>query len=128
MKLRTLLNLMTIAALVLVFQPGCGEDASDQSANNANDIPAGQIEIPEFDEEEKKMIATAFSQLSDEDRALAEKQIVCPTGTPLGKMGTPVKVMVPTPDGGETPVFICCEGCREPLLADPEKYLARLPK
>ena len=25
-------------------------------------------------------------------------------------------------------VFICCEGCRERLLADPDRYLAKLPK
>jgi Cu(I)/Ag(I) efflux system membrane fusion protein len=37
-------------------------------------------------------------------------------------MGTPPKVDV----NGRT-VFLCCEGCRARLLADPEKYLAKLP-
>jgi hypothetical protein len=36
-------------------------------------------------------------------------------------MGTPKKV-----DVNGTPVFICCEGCRGSLLAEPDKYLAKL--
>ena len=38
-------------------------------------------------------------------------------------MGTPIKV-----DVNGRPVFICCEGCRESLLAEPAKYLAKLSK
>ena len=26
------------------------------------------------------------------------------------------------------PVFICCEGCRDSLLDNPDKYLANLPR
>ncbi len=64
----------------------------------------------------------ALSGLSAEDRALAERQRICPvTKMPLGSMGTPPKV-----DVHGTPVFICCEGCREGLLNEPEKYLAIL--
>jgi hypothetical protein len=36
-------------------------------------------------------------------------------------MGTPKKV-----DVNGTPVFICCDGCRERLLSEPDKYLAKL--
>ena len=68
-----------------------------------------------------KVIA-ALAKLSDEDRALAEKQRICPvTEAPLGSMGTPPKVDV----DGRT-VFICCEGCRKSLLEEREKYLAIL--
>jgi Cu(I)/Ag(I) efflux system membrane fusion protein len=42
---------------------------------------------------------------------------------PLGSMGTPIKV-----DVKGRAVFICCEGCRESLLAEPKKYLAKLSK
>ncbi len=60
--------------------------------------------------------------LSDEDQALVDKQKTCPVGgTPLGDHGTPIKVMV-----GTRAVFICCEGCRQPLLDEPEKHLATL--
>ncbi len=68
-----------------------------------------------------EMIAT-LSKLSPEDRSLAETQRICPVTTmPLGSMGAPPRVDV----NGKT-VLICCEGCRERLLDEPEKYLANL--
>jgi Cu(I)/Ag(I) efflux system membrane fusion protein len=77
---------------------------------------------PELDEAKNAELIAALSKLSAEDRAAAEKQRICPvTKLPLGSMGTPPKVEV---DG--QPVFICCEGCRERLLSEPAKYLARL--
>jgi hypothetical protein len=62
--------------------------------------------------------------LSAEDRALIEKQKVCPvSGGALGSMGDPVKVVVK----GQT-VFLCCAGCEEAIKKDPDKYLAKLKK
>lgn len=70
----------------------------------------------EFEEE--------LSQLSADDRALAEKQKVCPvSGQPLGSMGKPYKVTV----NGQG-VFLCCQGCEREIKGDPDKYLAKLPK
>lgn len=110
----------------LLFLGGCETQEAAPDAQNASD---GQPSHPELTDEEKAEIANTFAKLSPDDRALAEKQVICPVaGGPLGKMGVPPKVMVPTADGGERPVFICCEGCREELLAEPEKYLAKLPK
>lgn len=64
---------------------------------------------------------SAVDGLAEPDRGLARQQGVCPvTGYPLGSMGRPVKVQV----NGRT-VFICCEGCRDSLLKDPESYLAK---
>jgi len=61
-------------------------------------------------------------QLTSEDQQLVELQKMCPvTDMPLGSMGGPIKVLV---EG--RPVFICCEGCRESLLAEPNKYLTKL--
>ena len=52
---------------------------------------------------------------------MAEEQRVCPvTGMALGSMGAPIKVIV----RGRA-VFLCCEGCRKSLLAEPTKYLAK---
>jgi hypothetical protein len=60
--------------------------------------------------------------LSDADKALVEKQKLCIVADgALGSMGTPVKVTVKGKD-----VFLCCEHCREALLKDPDKYLAKL--
>ena len=76
------------------------------------------------DSTETKKIAEAMAGLSKKDREQAMAQTTCPVaGSPLGSMGTPVKVDV---DGRA--VFVCCEGCRSSLLEDPEKYLAKLPQ
>ena len=67
-------------------------------------------------------VAKALSQLSPEDRAAAEEQKVCPvTDEQLGSMGKPVKVTVKDRD-----VYLCCEGCRETIESDPDKFLAKL--
>ena len=61
-------------------------------------------------------------QLSADDAVLASRQAVCPVSDmKLGSMGPPVKIVI---DG--RPVFICCEGCRKRLLAEPARYLAKL--
>jgi hypothetical protein len=58
--------------------------------------------------------------LSAEDRAVVNKQKVCPvTQKPLGSMGPPVRVAVQ----GRI-VFLCCEGCEAALKRNPEKYLS----
>jgi Cu(I)/Ag(I) efflux system membrane fusion protein len=75
------------------------------------------------DAESAKRLA-ALASLSDADRLLAEEQAICPVAKmPLGSMGVPIKV-----DVHGRAVFICCEGCRKSLLAEPDKYLAKLPK
>jgi hypothetical protein len=67
-------------------------------------------------------IKANLASLSTEDRALAEKQKICPvSGEPLGAMGAPKKISVAGHD-----VFICCGGCEKPLTSEPEKYLAKL--
>jgi hypothetical protein len=60
--------------------------------------------------------------LSDADLVLVKQQRICPvTQAPLGSMGTPVFTMV---QGRK--VFLCCRGCESGLLANPEKFLAKL--
>ena len=60
--------------------------------------------------------------LSAEDRALAEKQRICPvSGEPLGSMGKPYKITVK----GQT-VFLCCDGCEAEIKKDPDKYLQKI--
>jgi Cu(I)/Ag(I) efflux system membrane fusion protein len=70
-------------------------------------------------------IAASLARLSAEDRTIALEQRFCavlPTSR-LGSMGTPIKVMVK----GQ-PVFVCCEGCRDGALTDPDATLARVEK
>jgi hypothetical protein len=68
-------------------------------------------------------IQAALAKLSDEDRSLATEQRFCVVlpKSRLGSMGTPIKLTV----AGQ-PVFICCEGCREQALADPDATLKKV--
>ncbi|MHC4955614.1 MAG: hypothetical protein ACYTGZ_17320 [Planctomycetota bacterium] len=89
-----------VAALVLA---ACGEPEAESTGSDPS------VEAPEH-------------TLSPEDAKLAEAQRLCPVSDEvLGEMGEPVKVMV-----GDRAVFICCEGCRKKLLADTDRYLAKL--
>ena len=67
--------------------------------------------------------AGGLAGLAADDRALAERQKLCPvTDRPLGSMGTPARTVA----RGKV-VFLCCGGCQGALERDPEKYLAKLP-
>lgn len=101
------------AAVLALFLAGCANEAPPTA--DATQGAAAAMEM--------QMAAdAAATELSAEDQALVATQKICPVGgSDLGSMGTPVKVMV-----GERAVFVCCEHCREPLLKDPEKYLAKL--
>jgi Cu(I)/Ag(I) efflux system membrane fusion protein len=64
-----------------------------------------------------------LAQLSAEDRRLAEEQKYCPIegDNLLGKMGPPAIVEI----NGQK-VFLCCEGCKNDALADPQRTLAKV--
>ena len=63
-----------------------------------------------------------LKELSTEDFQSAMAQHMCPvSGEMLGTMGVPEKV-----DVNGRSVWICCDGCKDKLLADPETYLAKL--
>ncbi len=120
----------------LLAKDGSAKDVPQADAPQMDAPPIGEMQIvepqielpqkltPEADSDQAKAVAKALSKLSSADRTLAERQTVCPvTDVPLGSMGTPIKVSV-----NGRPVFICCEGCRERLLAEPVNYLAKLPR
>lgn len=94
------------------------------SGCNTNDpvdqeLPAETAAAPE---EVPAEVAAAREELPEADRQLVAAQKVCPvSGKSLGAMGKPIKVTV---DGRD--VFICCEGCEEPLKSEPQKHLATL--
>ncbi len=69
-----------------------------------------------------RSMPASFDGLSPEDRQLAWAQKTCPiTGSPLGSMGTPYKMMV-----GGRPVFLCCKGCEGAVKKDPDAVLKKL--
>ncbi len=96
-------------------------DSQMQLVGNPSLIDPHKASPLQNDDSSAEVLA-ALSQLPEADRRLAERQRICPvTELPLGSMGLPIKV-----DVRGTPVFICCEGCRDSLLDEPEKHLARL--
>lgn len=121
--------LMLIAAASLLFLAtwGCKRSASPPATQGG--IATDNQSKPKKEGETVNNSANAevtanLAKLSKEDRALAEKQKVCPvSGEELGSMGAPIKV-----DVKGQQVFICCEGCKEDLLAKPDEYLAKLKK
>lgn len=67
-------------------------------------------------------IAAELAKLSDADRTAAMAQRNCPVSDErLGSMPGVAKVTVEGRD-----VFICCEGCKGDLEADPAKFMAKL--
>ena len=124
-RLSCLFTLLAVAAFSIATI-GCSEapqpaPAADPAppSEHSHDDHAGHDHAAGEEHDEQ---AEALAGLSEEDRALAEKQKVCPvSGQPLGSMGVPVKVTVKDRD-----VFLCCEGCRGSLLEDPDTYLAKL--
>jgi Cu(I)/Ag(I) efflux system membrane fusion protein len=70
-------------------------------------------------------IRAALEKLSPADQKLALGQRLCPVmdDSPLGSMGTPVKIML---DGQS--VFLCCEGCEDAAREKPQETLAKIQK
>ncbi len=95
-------------------------DGHDHSAHSEQQ---GAEETPAAKSDMDKMME-ALADMPEEDRKSAMKQHFCPvSGEMLGVMGAPEKIDV----NGQT-VWICCDGCKDKLLADPDKYLAKLNK
>jgi hypothetical protein len=93
------------------------KEGKSRSSGDATAPPAAQKKDPEA------KIQAALAKLSDTDRNLAAEQrfcVVLPKNR-LGSMGTPVKL-----DINGKPVFLCCEGCRDDALADPEATLKKI--
>lgn len=120
-----------LGAFAFIGMIGCGKagPAGADSTKSANTSPEKATSTPASHDakesaEPNAEITEALAKLSAEERALAEKQKICPvSGEPLGTMGTPKKI-----DVKGQPVFICCDGCEEKLLANPDEYLAKLNK
>jgi len=78
---------------------------------------------PKLNKESK--IQAALAKLTEADRALAEQQRFCAVlpESRLGSMGTPIKIEI----NGKS-VFLCCEGCREEALANPDATVKKAEK
>jgi len=117
-------GLWAVTIALTPFLIGCSaEQQSEPAAIGTTPAQSPVDETSESDEEQAE-INEALAKLSLEDRALAEKQKICPvTDEPLGSMGTPIKVTV---EGREA--FVCCEGCVDELRNNFAKYEEKLPE
>ncbi len=69
-------------------------------------------------------IQAMLSQLSPQDRRLAEEQRFCPeTDQLLGTMGVPIKVLIK-----DRPVFLCCQACEDDARKHPDQILMKLER
>jgi len=109
-----------LAAVLAVGLSGCRSDAPAPSS------PTGGATDSQSDSGQTDMdkMKVELAKLPPEDAASAEAQHVCPvSGEMLGTMGIPKKIDV----NGQA-VWICCDGCKDTLLASPDEYLAKLKK
>jgi YHS domain-containing protein len=119
---------VSAAFLISMVVAGCtGSAVNTNSASDAKSEPVTKQDAGNLAQDtasSKTDSVSHLAELSAEDRALAEKQQICPvSGQKLGAMGKPYKVIL----NGRT-VFLCCESCEADLKKDPDKYLAKLSK
>lgn len=122
--------LISVLAVVFATWMGCSK-RSDHANTVVEEEVVEEVEVPALEPNTEPATAlsmatddvnAAFASLSEADRAAALAQKNCPVSDePLGTMGAPIKVTLAGRD-----VFICCEGCRDALVADPQKFLAKL--
>ncbi len=113
---------LALGTMITLAMAGCGQPAG---APNSSNVPApGPTQVHPSPGTDMEKMKAELAKLSPEDAASAEKQHICPvSGEMLGTMGPPQKVEV----NGQQ-VWICCDGCKEAIVKDPEKYLAKLKK
>lgn len=132
MKLTVPGTLLAVIAVSVVALSGCGSSPTEQGNSGS---PAASEDHGSHDhgqhgdhagdgQSDMEKMKAELAKLSPEDAASAEKQHVCPvSGKMLGTMGAPQKIDVKGQD-----VWICCAGCKDPLLEKPDEYLAKLKK
>jgi Cu(I)/Ag(I) efflux system membrane fusion protein len=132
------IKLMIEGQAVFVCCAACQDEATENPAETLAKVvalkgkPAAKTSsavhalpaISAMDKKEAK-IKAALNKLPENDRKLAEEQKFCPVleTSRLGSMGTPVKLMI---DGQA--VFLCCEGCRDQALSNPQATLAKVKR
>lgn len=115
---------LMIVTLITFSLSGCGSDRTQPTNSSSPSIGDSHGDHGMNGKTDMDKMKVALAKLSTEDAASAEKQHVCPvSGKMLGVMGPPQKV-----DANGQPVWICCDGCRDKLLSDPDVYLAKLKK
>ncbi len=109
---------------IVVTLAGCGTEAGKPVAETEPTSPADHNHAVNSGMNDMEKMQMELAKLDPADAESAKQQHFCPvTDQMLGSMGLPHKVDV----NGQL-VWICCEGCEEKLLSDPETYLAKIKK
>ena len=93
---------------------GCGE----KSVPAPSAAPATSA-----DSGDEAKFAAEIAKLPEDERAIATAQKFCVIANEsrLGSMGKPYKIMIE-----DQPVFLCCAGCKDEALKDPQATLAKV--
>jgi hypothetical protein len=112
-----------IAGCSQTSQPSAPKDNAQASAENHEHHEHGEHAHGNSDIDSE--VQAALAELSEEDRTAAKSQKFCAAEPEnlLGSMGAPFKLMI---EG--QPVFLCCEGCKDAALKDPQATLAAVAK
>ena len=108
-----------VPVLLFGLYSGCSSEPAPQVSPPAK--PAATA-APSTTPAKAEAELAGLAELTDADRKAAEKQKICPvTGELLGSMGKPYKITI---RGRE--IFLCCDGCKDRIEKDPDKYLKKL--
>ncbi len=112
-----------VLCVVAVACIGCAKEPAPAPSAVVEEEVVEEVEVPVLTTDgPSDDVTAAMAELDKADRVAAMAQKICPVSDePLFSMGKPIKVTVKGRD-----VFLCCESCREGLVADPDKYLAKL--
>lgn len=118
--------LLTVCLALLIA--GCGTpksaEGTKEGGNKSNTHQGHQHGSSSDSKTEMEQMKAELAKLSPEDAASAEKQHICPVSDKmLGSMGAPIKVSV-----NDREIWICCAGCKQQVLKEPAKYLAKIDK
>jgi membrane fusion protein, copper/silver efflux system len=108
------------------LNPAAGSIYFGGSSGGGSKTGAGGSTVrPSTPDDLEAKITANLAKLNAADRPLAEAQVYCPImkGRPLGSMGTPIKLMIQN-----QPVFVCCDGCPNGALANPQRTLDEVAK
>ena len=115
---------LTVALFGFLFS-GCAKPSNEPATQQPADASHAHGEHEHGEDashSDMEKLKAELAKLSPEDAASAESQLFCPvSGAMLGTMGSPKKV-----DVSGAAIWICCQHCEESLLADPDKYVAKL--
>lgn len=122
---------LVIIALFSLVPVGCSAPSTTESASSTppatgdahTDHDHGEHAHTGDDaKSDMEKMKSELAKLSPEDAASAEQQHMCPvSGEMLGAMGAPKKIYV-----NDRHVWICCDSCKDKLLASPKEYLDKL--